>query len=244
MVDLVDIHFRARGGGLEFEMEADWIRAQLPAGAKNVLHVGCGGGELFDLLRPLAAVGLDHLLDGLRLTRRQRPAVPLVCGDATRLPFADGSFDLVIAQHVIEHLADGAPALREWYRVLRPAGRLLLLTPSRRFVDPAVFADPTHLRLFDQEECGELLRASGFDVVDRRTIGLPWFRSCGRASAIWRLRRWTVQWARQLSRLPVLRWQGQTLCFAAERSAAMQPTAARRDAADNAVRSGALPSLG
>jgi SAM-dependent methyltransferase len=49
----------------------------------------------------------------------------------TKLPFADGTFDLVYANFVIEHLANPDHTFREWHRVLRPSGRLVLLTSNR-----------------------------------------------------------------------------------------------------------------
>jgi SAM-dependent methyltransferase len=61
---------------------------------------------------PAAHVDLDLDRDGLR-------------------GFADGSFDVVVASHVIEHLANPVAALVEFWRVLRPGGRLVLLVPDR-----------------------------------------------------------------------------------------------------------------
>jgi SAM-dependent methyltransferase len=52
-----------------------------------------------------------------------------VVGDALRLPFADGAFDLVISQESVEHVPDPFQAVREMARVLRPGGRLYLQAP-------------------------------------------------------------------------------------------------------------------
>ncbi|HNQ23713.1 MAG TPA: class I SAM-dependent methyltransferase [Phycisphaerae bacterium] len=227
MIGLVDKHFVRRGGGLEFEMEAAWVRRHLPHSITRVLDIGCGRGDLFHLVEHARVVGVDHLLEGLTLTQQRFADVGLVCADACRLPFADGSFDVVTAQHVIEHLPEPDVAARECCRVLRPGGILLLLTPNRHFIDPRVFDDPTHVHVFDHRECAGLLVRSGFRIVDLRTLGLPWFRdyahagpaqrllSTGRLLPAWRLRRWTVRRAKQLSSLPGLRWRGQTLCCAA-----------------------------
>ena len=62
--------------------------------------------------------------------------------DVERLRFTDRAFDLVLRSHVLEHVADGRRALSEMARVLRPAGRAVILVPldpkrSHTFEDPA-----------------------------------------------------------------------------------------------------------
>ena len=84
---------------------------------ERVLDVGCGTGELTRVLReecPGTVVGLDAdsaLLEAL--------AAPTVRGDATRLPFADDSFDLVVCQALLINLPDPVAAVREFARVAR-----------------------------------------------------------------------------------------------------------------------------
>ena len=98
----------------------------------RVLELAAGRPALAELLAgrlPFVAPPV-----GLSLGLRQRPAVaggpldePLVaCGHPARLPFADGSFDLVLAAHLFHHLDEGElrAALGEIERVLRPGGVL------------------------------------------------------------------------------------------------------------------------
>jgi SAM-dependent methyltransferase len=58
-------------------------------------------------------------------------AVPLLAASADRLPWPDGFFQTVVADSVLEHLDEPARAVREWSRVLRPGGRLLVWSPNR-----------------------------------------------------------------------------------------------------------------
>lgn len=214
----IERHFVRRGHGVEFDMEADWIRAQLPSDARRVVDLGCGGGALLPILGLERVVGVDLSAGGLTLTQRRYGAVPLVCGSADRIPLADGSADALALQHVIEHLSDVSAAMSEWFRALRPGGVLLILTPNADFVDPSVFDDPTHIRLFTASELDAAVRAGGFEPTDLRTLGLPWFRRHERIPGGWRLRRFVTRRARGLSSLPGLRRRGQTLCCAARRS--------------------------
>ena len=198
-------------------MEADWVRTQLPPGSGSTVDVGCGAGSLFQVFGMKRVVGVDNCAEGLEHTRRQFPSVPVVCADASNLPFASDSLDVVTAQHVVEHLPAYGQACRDWLRVLRPGGVLLLLTPNAWFRDPAVFADETHVHIFNRDDLREVLTRAGFSVLDMRTIGLPWFRHYRRIPSGWRLRKFVTRRARRLSALPHWRWRGQTLCCAAQK---------------------------
>ena len=73
-------------------------------------------------------VGLDLEHEALK---RHRTISRRTRGDLSSLPFADGSFDLVTANMVLEHLQEPATQLSEIFRVLRPGGVFIGLTPNR-----------------------------------------------------------------------------------------------------------------
>jgi ubiquinone/menaquinone biosynthesis C-methylase UbiE len=96
------------------------------------------------------------------------------------LPFEDGSFDVVWASEVIEHVADTARWLSEVRRVLAPGGRLLVSTPSHGRLRLAVsgierFSEPLgdHLHLYTRGSLARLLQEFGFRSVKVRTAGGP-----------------------------------------------------------------------
>jgi SAM-dependent methyltransferase len=101
----------------------------------RVLDAGCGGGGTALSLAEEAdfAVGLDleaRFRDsGTRLAREKAVGgVAFVQGDGGRLPFADGTFDVVFSHSVIEHVASAQGYLHECHRVLRAGGVLYLST--------------------------------------------------------------------------------------------------------------------
>ncbi|MBO0682384.1 MAG: methyltransferase domain-containing protein [Candidatus Dormibacteraeota bacterium] len=106
----------------------DLVGGNLPAGGR-VLDLGCGHANWLspELAGAGLAAGLDPDLDALR---RNTSHPDRVVGLADHLPFADGSFDLVVNAWVFEHLERPEPAVREMARVLRPGGRLVFLTPN------------------------------------------------------------------------------------------------------------------
>jgi predicted SAM-dependent methyltransferase len=74
------------------------------------------------------------------------PGVDVVCElGEEKLPFEDGSFDVILARDVLEHV-DLIPALRELHRVLAPGGRLVISTVH--FTSKNLWVDPTHRRGF------------------------------------------------------------------------------------------------
>lgn len=98
----------------------------------QVLVDGCGLGLYVRALEPhaLRTVGLD--IEWERVARGARSGIGrLLAGDGQRLPFPPGTFDLVLSNEVIEHVADDRKAVSEMVRVLRPLGRLVLFCPNR-----------------------------------------------------------------------------------------------------------------
>ncbi|MCB1773747.1 MAG: class I SAM-dependent methyltransferase [Gammaproteobacteria bacterium] len=94
--------------------------------AHRVLDLGCGSGEIASHLARYAEVSCADAID----QRTQGQDLPFqVAGDT--LPFADHAFDVVVSNHVIEHVPDAANHLREIHRVVRPGGTVYLATPNR-----------------------------------------------------------------------------------------------------------------
>ena len=92
-----------------------------------VLDVGCGTGESLAWLERHGFVGMGIDRDAKVLAiAASRVASALFHGDASRLPFADGCLDAVLSECSLSLVPDRQATLREWARVLKPGGRLLL----------------------------------------------------------------------------------------------------------------------
>ncbi len=108
-----------------------------------MLEGGCGMGQYlaYYAARGRRVIGLDFAFSTLRKFHARETNVPLTCGDVSKLPFADGSFDLYYSGGVVEHFEGGAEAsLSEARRVLKKDGVLLIsvpyFSPLRRLLAP------------------------------------------------------------------------------------------------------------
>jgi SAM-dependent methyltransferase len=96
---------------------------------QKVLDAGCGEGHMARNLTALGAdVGVDACRGLVEAARRFPPGGSFVCGSVDALPLDDAVFDLVVCNHLFSHLHDPAGAIREFGRVLRSGGRLVILT--------------------------------------------------------------------------------------------------------------------
>jgi SAM-dependent methyltransferase len=132
---------------------------------KTVLDIGCGVGYgAAELARSAARViGLDLAAEALEHAQREYLAsnTLFVQASCNALPVSDGSFDLVVAFELIEHIADWRDLLVEARRVLAPGGQFIVSTPnknyyaeSRRLSGP----NPYHQHEFAFEEFRDELR--------------------------------------------------------------------------------------
>jgi SAM-dependent methyltransferase len=144
---------------------------------KRVLDLGCRSGALTrHFLEGNAVVGLD--VDAAALARAAELGVePVQANVEEPLPFADDSFDAVVAGELFEHLRFPDALVGEIRRVLRPGGVLVGSVPNafrlqsrlRFLLGSPPEDDPTHLRMFSPS----LLRAllEGFEAVELTYVG-------------------------------------------------------------------------
>jgi SAM-dependent methyltransferase len=145
-----------------------------------VLDVACGPGNTTRTLVGQVgadglAIGVDSSATMLAQAVRDTPddsPVAYVRGDAIDLPFGDATFDAVSCYGALYLMDDPMGALREMIRVLRPGGRIAVLTTCARGPAPVRKAGVAAsrlapLRLFDTDEITSVMRAAGLVDVSR-----------------------------------------------------------------------------
>jgi SAM-dependent methyltransferase len=146
---------------------AHWLARVLPPGPARVLDAGCGTGGLIKSLRAAhpewRLTGLDFMPLACELAR-ERTGAEIVQGSITSLPFGDDAFDGVVSADVVCQVEDGARALREFARVVRPGGAVLVNVPAYRWLWS--YHDDTcqTKHRYTRRELTGLFRAAGLTV--------------------------------------------------------------------------------
>nr|AGS53343.1 methylase [uncultured bacterium contig00014] len=154
------------------------LERELSESQGRVLDIGCATGSLLARLREKGweATGVEISGPQAEYARRKRKV------DIRSLPleennFPAGSFDVVLASHLIEHLNDPAGLVREVHRVLVPGGRFFVTTPNIDSLQARLFGSRwrsaifDHLYLFSARTLSRLLGENGFTVEKTSTWG-------------------------------------------------------------------------
>ncbi|MBX3159304.1 MAG: bifunctional 2-polyprenyl-6-hydroxyphenol methylase/3-demethylubiquinol 3-O-methyltransferase UbiG [Deltaproteobacteria bacterium] len=162
-----------------------WIARVIGDAPLEVLDLGCGAGFLANYLgaRGHRVTGIDTTAENLRVAEqhdRTRRVVYRV-GDARRLPFPDGGFDVACAMDLLEHVEEPEQVIAEASRVLAPSGLFFFHTFNRTWLANLIVikgvelfvrntpADLHVLRMFlTPEEVAGMLRAHGLELVELR----------------------------------------------------------------------------
>ena len=141
----------------------------------RILDVGCGtGANLLMLSQYGDAEGVDVSEDALAFCR-ERGLENVKLGAAEELPYDDGTFDLVTALDVVEHLDDDVAGLREMRRVLRPGGRVLLFVPTFMFLWGLQDDVSHHRRRYRLPELQRVLEQAGFQIERTTYANITFF---------------------------------------------------------------------
>jgi SAM-dependent methyltransferase len=146
--------------------------------SNRLLEVGFGAGFLLS-----AAARAGWNVEGVEISRSavqhgQAQGIKAFQGELVDGRYEAGSFDVVIATELLEHVPDPGAMIREVARILRPGGLFWATTPNSRGLSPrllglewSVISPPEHLHLFSEKGIRDLLVRSGFRTVRIDTEG-------------------------------------------------------------------------
>jgi ubiquinone/menaquinone biosynthesis C-methylase UbiE len=144
---------------------------------ERVLDAGCGSGRLVPVICEMigpdgSLVELDFApgMIGINRSKRHRGNVTFVLGDVHALPFPDKDFDKVIALALLPHLDDKAAALKEFHRVLKPGGLLIIAHQMGREALDRLHGQSSEAINRDMLPGGQVLKglmaAAGFSAIE------------------------------------------------------------------------------
>lgn len=177
----------------------------------RILDVGCGDGFHLQLLKRYGDP--TWMLEGIDVDRRAIEAarargLEVHLGDLSDVDLGEEAYDVVYTLQTIEHVAQPDELLRSINRILKPGGRLVVVTDNTDSLDFAYFKRhywggyhfPRHWNLFNEKALGRLAGDSGFDVSTIGTIVSPvnWVYSIhnllvGKQAPNWLVRRFTLK---------------------------------------------------
>jgi ubiquinone/menaquinone biosynthesis C-methylase UbiE len=177
-----------------YEDRADRValRRLLPPAGERIVEIGAGYGRLANEYLGYREIVLfdasEAHIEAARTQFGSEPRIRAVLGDAYQLPFEDASFDTVVCVRVVHHLTDPGAVFREFARVLRPGGALVIEFANKRHLKAVVrhalrrqswsphSTEPYEYRPlhFDRHpaEVRRLLRRAGFTVERQLTASL------------------------------------------------------------------------
>jgi len=157
--------------------------------SKNILDLGCGEGYIGNMLFNKIDVGLDVIREGLEKAKKFPVYEKVILADARKMPFKDGSFDVIFSNSVIEHIKGIDHVLSEVSRILSSQGLFIFTVPSHKFSDYLYFTtlfrktglpflgkiyskarnrQLSHFNLFDDLEWERRLRKVSLDIVYKK----------------------------------------------------------------------------
>jgi len=182
----------------KYERRTRWTRMRLanvrrlvdPRPGDKVLDLGCAAGSIAHFLSTFGCetVGVDDAPAAVAEARKLYPELTFELADGADLPFANGSFDKIVAVDLTEHLDDGTldAMFSECFRILRTGGTLSVHTPNPKHLierlkerEFLLAQNPTHIGLRSRGDLEERLRRSRFEIdwSDWRRSFIPVFRT-------------------------------------------------------------------
>jgi SAM-dependent methyltransferase len=144
------------------------------------LDIGCGNGQYIRTMDSLGwqFEGVEFNSTAVDLARKA--GLKVFHGELKSANFKNNSFDIVSARHLIEHIPDPGDLIKEISRILKPKGRLIIITPNtkafgRKWFSLNWFPDeiPRHLILFNSKNLNMLTKKHNLFAIKTKTFSTP-----------------------------------------------------------------------
>lgn len=136
--------------------------------SQKILDIGCAGGCLIEFLTDKhfnKIYGIDISKNAMYLCRKRKLKNTYFM-NASNLRFVANKFDIIIASDVLEHIKNDNRALTEWYRVLKPNGKLIVFVPAFNRLWSGHDEINHHYRRYDKDELCAIMENNKF-IVER-----------------------------------------------------------------------------
>lgn len=146
----------------------------------RALDIGCGNGRFIRSMNSLGwrSEGVEFSETAVAVCRQA--GLKVFHGELEKAGFDNGSFDLVTARHLIEHVTDPAALVAEIARILKPGGRAAFETPNNQSFGKKLFGKlwyandvPRHLVLFNPASLALLSEKNGLRLLYSKTFASP-----------------------------------------------------------------------
>jgi len=137
----------------------------------KLLDIGCGNGKRIELMRDLgwSVEGIDFDENAVRTARKKELQVH--CGTLDEKKYPKDHFDAIMMCHVFEHLYEPIDVLKECYRILKPNGNLVIVTPNSDSLTHRLFKHnwrglepPRHLNIMSMKSMKQVVLEVGFNI--------------------------------------------------------------------------------
>jgi len=163
------------GGSSGLEYLSVFLPAPKPG--QKLLEVGCGNGQTLATMRKMGwdVEGVD--VDPVSLELAKSRGLVVHQGRLNELKLKAEGYDAIYMHHVVEHLHDAAGMIAECARILKPAGKLVIVTPNARSLSLSIFKEnwypldpPRHIYLYSSGNLGQLLEKAQLKVTKNSSI--------------------------------------------------------------------------
>ena len=122
----------AEKGSLDIKHPGMQLLLKIAQNKYNILDLGCGEGTRLGLIKGKnkKLTGIDISANAIKKAKSAHAKINFLSGNVEKLPFDNGSFDLVYSAFVFEHLDEPEKVIREAVRVLESSGSLIIIAPN------------------------------------------------------------------------------------------------------------------